>query len=107
MDQDSYLSLMQFPSEWLSWQMLPEDFLAAQAASYEPGHEDASEHDRHGVFQWWLRQQPDADVLVKLARLSWLDPDQLMAQSVRNLIAQQPCNDSDVSYALSNPYRRA
>jgi hypothetical protein len=107
MDQSIYLRLMQFPPEWLSWQMLPVEFLAAQASNYEPGHEDASEHDRHGVFQWWLRQQPEISVLIKLVNLSWLDPDQLMAGYVRQCIAQQSHQNADLNHALSNPYRRA
>jgi hypothetical protein len=104
MDQGTYLTLMQFPPEWLSWQMLPVDFLAEQASRYETGHEEASEHDRHGAFQWWLRQQPDADVLVKLVNLTWLDPDQSMAGSVRRCIEQQLHHNADVGHALRNPY---
>ena len=55
--------------------MLPVEFLSEQASSYELGHEDASEYDRHGIFQWWLRHQPDVSVLIKLVNLSWLDPE--------------------------------
>ena len=107
MDQLSYIELMQFPKEWLDWQLIPEQFLASQASRYEPGHENASEHDRHGVFQFWLRTEPSAEVLVKLARLSWLDPDQVMAGYVRECISKQPHRNATVSTALSSPYTRA
>ena len=107
MDQDTYLNLMRFPPEWLQWQMLPESFVASQSVLYQPGHESASEHDRHGVFQWWLRQNATPDVLVNLARLTWLDPDQTMAQTVRDHIALQSGFNSEVGHALSNPYKRA
>jgi len=107
MDQVTYLRLMQFPPEWHSWQMLPVEFLAEQISRYEPGHEDASEHDRHGLFQWWLRQHADADVLVKLVNLSWLDPDQPMASYVRQCVTLQTNHNADVDHALINPYTRA
>ena len=107
MDQETYLKLMQFPPEWHLWQMLPVNFLGEQVSSYEPGHEDAPEHDRHSVFQWWLRQHPDANTVVKLVNLSWLDPDQSMAGHVRKCIAQQSFHNADVDHALCNPYTRA
>lgn len=107
MELDHYLKLMEFSPEWLEWGVLPLDFVTAQAGSYQPGHEASSEHDRHAVFQWWLKQNPSADKLVLLARLAWLDPDQIMAGHVRELIAQQKGADPLVAVALQTPYHRA
>lgn len=59
-----YLRLMNFPAEWEAWGMLPRSFGSEQSVLYEPGHEGASEHDRHSVFQWWLRQNPPTETLV-------------------------------------------
>ena len=87
MDRTEYLRLMQFPKEWETWEMIPEQWLSGAMQSYEPGMKDASEHDRHGAFQWWLRTDLSEDQLLKLAQLANLDPDLAMAQSVRDSIA--------------------
>ena len=100
---DEYLKLMKFPSEWQAWEMLPRAFVAEQMSLYQPGHENTSEHDRHGVFQWWLHQTPSASELVQLARLSWLDPDQKMAAHVRAHIETQPYCTAEVLLALTGP----
>lgn len=68
--------------------MLPDTYVGAVLPRYERGHELASEHDRHGAFQWWLKQDPNEDCLVKLAKLSWLDPDPLMGGYVRECISK-------------------
>ena len=107
MKHSDWLKLMQFPPEWTAWDLIPPELVALQLSGYEPGHEDASEHDRHGAFQWWLMRHPVAEVLVQLARLSWVDPDQLMAHDVRNCIARQSGDDIEVGEALAIPYRRA
>ena len=103
---DEYLTLMQFPPEWRLWDMLPLDFAMEQMELYQQGNESASEHDRHGVFQWWLRRNPSAGTLVQLAQLSWLDPDHPMAGYVRECIGTQPHCNAEVRLALSTPYRR-
>ena len=103
MTHAEWLQLMGFPSEWTTWDMIPAELAECQLNGYEPGHEDASEHDRLAAFQWWLEREPDADVLVKLARLSWLDPDPLMARSVRQSISKQPRCDASVAEALRAP----
>jgi hypothetical protein len=106
MDRRAFLELMEFPREWIDWEMLPgDDWFAGAMAEYEPGNEQASEHDRHGAFQWWLRQSPTPDQLVMLARLAWLDPDDVMAASVRSSIAAHPAATSAVDQAVRLPYR--
>jgi len=102
-----WLKLMQFPPEWLGWQLIPTELAAIQLAGYDPEHEGAPEHDRHGAFQWWLKRNPSPETLVQLARLSWLDPDQPMALYVRECITKQPGCNTEVTDALSIPYRRA
>lgn len=106
MTHSDWLKLMQFPPEWTAWNLIPFALATEQLSGYEPGHEAASEHDRHGAFQWWLRQQPGPDVLVRLAQLSWLDPDPPMGQYVRDCIARQSGNNAEVAHALATPYQR-
>ena len=100
MTHAEWLQLMSFPSEWMAWNMIPDALAELQLNGYEPGHENASEHDRHGAFQWWLEREPEADVLAKLTRLSWLDPDPLIGRSVRKYISGQPHCDETVREAL-------
>jgi hypothetical protein len=107
MDRQSYLNLMQFPPEWQDWNMLPFDLVDAQRAGYEAGHEHGSEHDRHSVFQWWLKQGAGTELLILLAHLTWLDPDQVMAGYVRDCIAKQPQFNSTVAAAIATSYHRA
>src|SRR5262245_13112389 len=95
---------MGFPPQWLSWGLLPSELATIQLDGYAPGHEDAAEHDRNGAFQWWLWQEPPKEILLKLARLTWLDPDPLMAEYVRQSIAKAKACDEDVQRALVEPY---
>ncbi|HZX78562.1 hypothetical protein [Lysobacter sp.] len=104
MELSRYLTLMNFPAEWEAWDMLPRAFVSEQSALYELGHEEAAEHDRHGVFQWWLTQNPPTETLVKLVGLSWLDPDQVMAGAVRQCIARQPDLSKEVNSELQRPF---
>lgn len=107
MDLDTYIKLMRFPAEWAEWGMLPVDCMRQMIETYEPGMEHASEHDRHGAFQWWIKGQPTAAQLVLLARLSWLDPDESMGGYVRQCIAQRADLPADVAEALASPYHRS
>ena len=107
MNRDTYIKLMGFPAEWTEWDMLPVESIHQMIETYEPGMENASEHDRHGAFQWWLKGQPTAAQLIMLARLSWLDPDEAMGGYVRECIAQKPDLPADVAEALASPYHRA
>ena len=70
-DIEKYLRFMHYPKEWQEWNMLPDkDYLIELILLYEPGNENASEHDRNGVFHWWLRQEPEEDTLLKLTKLT-------------------------------------
>jgi len=100
MTRSEWLALMKFPTEWSEWELLPEELLAAQIQGYEPGHENATEHDRHGAFQWWLKREPPEAVLVQLAQLSWLDPDPSMGGYVRECIAKARAFSPAVAQAL-------
>lgn len=102
MTTDEYLELMRFPREWKDYGLIPEVLLCQLIATYEPGMEHASEHDRDGVFHWWLKKSPDKTVLTQLIALSYLDPDQLMAADVRSHIAVSPHADDVVRGLLKH-----
>ena len=102
MDRTEYLRLMQFPAEWENWGMIPDEWLAGAIESYEQGMEDASEHARHGAFQWWLKRRPTSDELVVLARLSLIDSDQAMAGFVREGIRRAESFSAAVEAALGS-----
>ncbi len=78
--------------------MLPEDsVLKDLVSSYQPGMENASEHDRNGCFHYWLNKNPDKETLVKLVKLSAIDPDKLMGQSLRkDYLATATNTDNDI-----------
>ena len=73
---------MRFPEQWESLGMYPDDLCEWQISRYEPGHEDGSEHDRNGAFHWWLRRSPSTDILAKLMKLAFLDPDSALRDDV-------------------------
>lgn len=101
MTHNEWLELMQFPAQWVQWGLIPDELAVLQLSGYQPGHESASEHDRHGAFQWWLKQSPPKETLIQLARLSWLDPDQLMGASVRDCILKQNGTDEEVKNVVA------
>jgi hypothetical protein len=107
MDRESYLRLMEFPPEWSEWGMLPEQVIDNLIKSYRPGSENGAEHDRHGVFQWWIRMGATEYQFVALARLSWLDPDELMGNYVRECMGSVARNSEAVANAIATPYHRA
>jgi hypothetical protein len=100
MDANEFLKLMSFPREWIEWGLMPVELADELVSRYEAGHEEASEHDRNGAFHWWLRRDADSARLALLARLSWLDPDQLMASDVRKHIAAHANCDASVRREL-------
>lgn len=100
MTKKEFLVLMRFPPEWLHLGMYPDELWMSQLAGYKPGHEQAPEHDRNGAFHWWLSKEPDKQTLVKLTVLAEKDPDQIMADDVRNYILQAKSCDSEIELAL-------
>lgn len=97
MTKDEFIRRMQYPREWVEWAMLPDELLDEQIAECGRGGDWASEHYRNGAFRYWLRRRPSKDVLLKLVRLSFLDPDPLMAYSLRkDYIAKAENADEEV-----------
>lgn len=104
MTHREWLELMKFPSQWLVWDLIPTQLAELQLARYEIGNEQGSEHDRHGAFQWWLQREPSEAVLIKLARLTWLDPDEPMGGYVRECIAALGKPGPELAAALKERY---
>ncbi|GHA16382.1 hypothetical protein GCM10008090_27740 [Arenicella chitinivorans] len=95
MTKEESLKLMHFPNEWLVWDMYPDELFQIQISGNEVGYEDGSDHDRTGVFHWWLKRNPSSEKLILLAKLTLIDPDPLMGQDVRSYIAKsEHCNES-------------
>ena len=91
---ERFLKKMNYPSEWISWGMYPEELALIQRKGYRPGAEAASEHFRNGAFHWWLRAgNPSRVELEKLLKLASLDPDPLMAEDVLSHIRKAPGYD--------------
>lgn len=86
MNNDKYFKLMDFPREWLTLGMYPDELAVIQVSGYQPGNERASEHDRCGAFHWWLRQEPSEQQLKYLMNLASIDPDRLMGDDVKKYI---------------------
>ena len=78
--------LLEFPKEWLEWEMYPDDMFLAHRRQFLPGNESDSENERNEVFHFWLSKELSEDQLIQLVKLSQLDPDPLMAEDIRNHI---------------------
>lgn len=83
MTKDEFLILMRFPVQWKEWGMYPDELFESQVGRYLPGHELGSEHDRNEAFHWWIRKGLSHDQYEKLARLTYLDPDEGLGADVR------------------------
>lgn len=99
-----FLAAYGFPSEWLQWDMYPDQLFEGQRAACaddESPHPD--EHLRYGAFLWWLRTHrslPEA-TLKQLARLAALDPDPPMAGAAAHDILFHPSASEDVADELA------
>ena len=101
MTRDKFIQLMQYPREWHEWDMLPDELIDAQMAEYQPGSERESERYRNAAFHYWLRRQPSKEILLKLIKLSYLDPDPLASYAFRKEhIANLENIDEEVAQAL-------
>ncbi len=78
--------LLHFPKEWLEWQMYPDEMFLTHRREFQPGDEAGSENNRNRTFHYWLSSELTEEQLIKLVKLSHLDPDPLMADNVRNHI---------------------
>lgn len=52
MERNAYLEIMEFPTKWWEYDLLPAELIDQLMATYQPGMESASEHDRNSVFHW-------------------------------------------------------
>lgn len=99
MTKKEFIKLMRYPREWVEWDMLPDELITEQLAEYKPG--SAAERYRIEAFHFWLRREPSKDILLKLIRLSYVDPDPLMGFCLRkDHIAKAENADEEVARAL-------
>lgn len=101
MTQNEFIKVMQYPREWVEWDMLPDELINGQMAACQAIGEGAPERYRNGAFHFWLRKKPSKDILLKLIRLSYLDPDPLMSYCLRkDHIAKADNVDEEVAQVL-------
>jgi hypothetical protein len=75
--------LLHFPKEWLAWKMYPDEIFLAHRKLFQPGNESDSENERNETFHYWLSRELTEDQLIKLVKLSLLDPDPMMAENTQ------------------------
>lgn len=101
MTRNQFIQMMQYPREWLEWDMLPDELIDAQMAEYQLGSEHDSGRFRNAAFHFWLRKRPGKEVLLKLIKLSYLDPDPLSSYAFRKeCITNAENSDEEVAQAL-------
>jgi len=80
---DEYFELMSFSPDWKTLDMLPpSDFVQVLIDTYEPGMENASEHDRNGCFHYWLQRELTEIQLTNLKHLAKHDPDKALCSDI-------------------------
>ena len=79
-------TLLDFPEEWLAWEMYPEEIFLEHRKQFLPGNESDSENERNEVFHHWLAKELSEEQLIQLVQLSQLDPDPLMVEDIQNHI---------------------
>ena len=75
--------LLHFPEEWLKWRMYPDALFLTHRKEFRPGDEAASENNRNRAFHYWLSRELKEEQLLKLVKLTLLDPDPLMAGDIQ------------------------
>ena len=78
--------LLEFPKEWLTWEMYPDELFETHRKSFQPGNESESENERNETFHFLLSKEPTEDQLSHLTRLSLLDPDHMIAEKIQDHI---------------------
>ncbi|SCM51376.1 hypothetical protein BN1044_00838 [Hafnia alvei] len=105
MEKKEFLSLMKFPDEWTELDMYPDELFTGQLKLYKSDNDsDGSEHYRNGAFHWWIKINPSNLFLLNLVKLSFLDPDQLMAEDIRSYIIKQINYDEKVEGMMKEMY---
>lgn len=102
MTVNEFIQLMQYPREWLEWEMLPDELIDAQMAEYASSRDPGAEHYRNAAFHYWLQKNPDKETLLKLIRLSYFDPNPLMSYVLRkdHIANAEHADDREVAQAL-------
>ena len=94
--------ILEFPTEWLEWDMYPEELFLEHRKKFMPGNESDAENERNEVFHYWLSRELTEDQLLRLVKLSQLDPDLLMAEDIQNHIKNHKSCTPKVKELLNN-----
>jgi len=97
----AFAKLLEYPDEWLSWGMYPDELFQLQLGHYELGSEAASEHYRYGAFWWWLRQSLTPEIIEKYQKLTQLDPDTLMGEAARQDLVRKELTQRCFDFSIS------
>ena len=92
--------ILEFPKEWVTWEMYPDELFNAHRKAFQPGNESDSENERNEVFHFWLSKELTEDQLTQLAKLSLLDPDPIMAEKIQDHIQKHKNCTSSVRQLL-------
>lgn len=105
MEKEHFLMKMHFPIEWITFNLYSDELFTSQIELYRKDNdEESSEHYRNGAFHWWLRRNPNKDILIKLIHLTFLDLEQLMADDVRSYIIKCNAFDNDLKGLMEELY---
>jgi hypothetical protein len=84
--KEKLAEILHFPKEWLKWKMYPDSLFFEHRKQFQPGNESDSENERNETFHHWLSKELTEDQLLKLVRLSQLDPYPTMASDIKDHI---------------------
>lgn len=90
--KEAFLKLLNYPPQWLEWDMYPDEFFELQLSYYDLGSERASEHYRCSAFYGWLHQKLDSEIIRKYIELTHLDPDEHMGYFARQDLERKVAN---------------
>ena len=82
--KNKFAEILHFPKEWLEGKMYPEELFLEHRKLFQPGND--SENERNETFHHWLSRELTEVQLLRLIKLSQLDPDPSMASNVRDHI---------------------
>jgi hypothetical protein len=96
MTKFEFLTLMDFPHEWVDFDMYPDELFEKQFNKYGSGNENGTIRIRKDAFQWWIKKKPTREQLIKLVKLASIDPDLLLGKDVIRYIIKEDCFDDEI-----------
>lgn len=88
-----FLSRLMAHIDWMNFGMYPDELFMIQVIRHKKRHEQSSEHNRNGMFQFWLNKKMSNEEMIKLKKLALLDCDKSLQDFILKQIENYEINN--------------